>query len=268
MTITAHVLIKNDENFVWYSIMSVINYVDEILVWDTGSSDSTIEIIKSINSSKLKYKKLGKLSPKGHSDARMQMIRETKSDWIFILDGDEIWHNKSINNIIKLIKNVDENVKVIATPNYMLIGDIYHYQEEIAGNYQIKDKKGHYNIRAIKNILGLSVSGIYPREAYTNNKGLKVQNYSNDEIIFSDDKYLHASFLLRSTMKKDKLKHEIGIEVPKDYFYPEVFFIERPEIIKSPWKTMSFFYMLKSLIITPFKKIRRRYLMKGVPHGY
>ena len=53
MSIWAHTLVKNEERFVWFAINSVIDYVDEMRVWDNGSSDSTVKIIKSIKNSKI-----------------------------------------------------------------------------------------------------------------------------------------------------------------------------------------------------------------------
>jgi hypothetical protein len=49
LKITAHTLVKNEARFVWYSVMSVIEHVDKILLWDTGSTDGTKEILKKIS---------------------------------------------------------------------------------------------------------------------------------------------------------------------------------------------------------------------------
>ena len=51
--IWANCLIKNEERWVWYALQSVLPYVDKILVWDTGSTDNTVEIIKTIKSNKI-----------------------------------------------------------------------------------------------------------------------------------------------------------------------------------------------------------------------
>ncbi|MBU1256082.1 hypothetical protein KKA49_00135 [Patescibacteria group bacterium] len=51
--IIVHCLVKNEERFIWYAIKSVLPFVDKIMVWDTGSTDKTIQIIKSIKSKKI-----------------------------------------------------------------------------------------------------------------------------------------------------------------------------------------------------------------------
>lgn len=76
MKIVGHCLVKNEENFVWFAINSVIDYLDELLVWDTGSSDNTVPIIQSINSPKIKFREIGNVDVKRLSEARQRMLGE------------------------------------------------------------------------------------------------------------------------------------------------------------------------------------------------
>jgi hypothetical protein len=55
-----------------------------------------------------------------------------------------------------------------------------------------------------------------------------------------------------------KLKYEIGEPFPKDFYYPEVFFRPRPEIVESPWKVMNPKFKFRALFETPPRKIKRR----------
>ncbi len=254
MKLTAHCLVKNEENFIWYAINSVINHVDEVMVWDQGSVDNTVSIIKSIDDKKINFRQIGG----DVSFARQKMLEETKGGWVFILDGDEIWWEDAIKNIRFKINNCKEDV--IVNPNWMLVGDIYHYQDELAGKYKIGDKEGHYNIRAIRNTPGLHVSGIYPHEAYINSNETKVQDLPKEKILFLNDKYLHSSFLPRSSKDTKKVKYELGNEFPKDFYYPEVFFKDRPSVVPSPWHTMTNEYKSWAFIETPFKKLKRNFV--------
>ncbi|KKR11163.1 MAG: Glycosyl transferase family 2 [Candidatus Woesebacteria bacterium GW2011_GWA1_39_21b] len=64
MKIWAHTLVRNEERYIWFSVMSVINYVDKILIWDTGSTDNTVSIIREIKKKypeKIDFKKVGKV---------------------------------------------------------------------------------------------------------------------------------------------------------------------------------------------------------------
>ena len=48
MKIWVNTIVHNEENFIWFAVMSVIDYVDKVLIYDTGSTDKTVEIIKEI----------------------------------------------------------------------------------------------------------------------------------------------------------------------------------------------------------------------------
>jgi len=252
MKIIAHCLVKNEENFIWFAISSVINFVDEIMVWDQGSVDNTISIIKSIKSNKIKFK-----SVRGEvAKLRQKMVEATSADWIFILDGDEVWPEVSIKNLASSIKTT--NCDVLVSPNYLLVGDIFHYLEEGAGKYRIGSRVGHYNIRALRKTPGLHIEGIYPNEAYITGGRAKVQNLPHEKISFLEDKYLHASFLPRSKKDRKKLKYELGGEFSKDFYYPEVFFRPRPVAVSSPWRLMTTKTNAFARLITPLKKLKRK----------
>jgi len=254
MKITAHMIVKNEENFVWYAVNSVVNFVDGMMIWDQGSTDRTVEIVKTINNPKITLKK----AFENVQILRQKMLEETNADWIFILDGDEIWHGDAVAELRSMVYDLKNKKDCIAVPNYMLIGDIFHYQEQKAGRYKIAGKIGHYNVRAIKVTPGLHLEGIYPNEAYVNGSGVKVQNLPEEKIVFLETPYLHASFLKRSSKDIKKIKYEIGDSFPKDFYYPEVFFKPRPAIVPSPWQAMTVGYKLNALWQTPLKKIKRR----------
>ncbi len=258
MKICAQMIVKNEENFVWYAINSIIDYVDKVVVWDTGSSDKTVEIIKAINNPKIDFKEKGTVTPHGFAGLRNEMVKLTSADWIFILDGDEIWPKVGIEEIVSLINKYGKSKDLIVSPVKMLIGDIYHYQEEKAGRYKIKCKTGHLNVRAIRNFDGLQVKGYFGNEGYVDKNNVDIQNLPDERIIFAKNSYLHASHLKRSSKVNLKYKYELGIPFQNDFYYPEVFFRSRPSIVPSPWKAIPTGYRARAFFETPLKKMKRR----------
>jgi hypothetical protein len=106
------------------------------------------------------------------------------------------------------------------------------------------------------------LGGDYPLEGYYDKSGKLVTDYVN-HLKFIDAPYLHLTNLPRSTNQQTKVisreqKYEIGIPFAKDYKYPEVFYTPRPDIVPDPWVKMTSNVMLRSLIETPLKKIKRR----------
>lgn len=276
--ITAHVLVKNEENFIWYSVMSIVNYVDKIMIWDTGSTDKTVEIIKEIVKiyrEKVFFRELN-LDFFDEGKIRQEMLDETKGDWFIVVDGDEVWWQDSISKVVEFIKEHGESYESIVVPTVNLIGDIFHYQEKEAGRYKLAGKKGHFAIRAInRNISGLHSEGEHGVWGWVDGENKMIQDRDIKKIKFLDAPYLHATHLERTgnifdndkVLKRSfKLKHELGIEFPRDFYYPEVFFKERPGIVRNVWKCMDFKFWLRAFFETPLRKINRRFLPERI--GY
>ncbi len=255
-------IVKNEDRYIYFAVKSVIEFLDKMLIWDTGSSDNTVEIVKGLINEfpgKIEFKAFGSQKPKGITSLRQQMLEASICDWIFILDGDEVWWENSIRKIISVIEKQGDNLYAIVTPVINLVGDIYHYQEEMAGKYEILGKKGHLNIRAInRKIPGLHLKGDYPLEAFYDKNDRALQMI-DDKLKFIDTPYLHFTHLPRSTSHR-KFKYELGIPFPKNFKYPEVFYLERPLEVPSPWVRMSSVYKIRASIETPLKKLKRRIL--------
>lgn len=262
MKIFANTIVSNEENFIWFAIMSVVDYVDKVLVWDAGSSDKTVEIInqiKKIKGEKISFKEIGNLDKYQFTEARQKMLEESDCDWILIVDGDEIWWEKSIQELVEEIKRKKDDIAGIVVPVTVSIGDIYHFQEETAGKYELLGRKGHFNLRAInKKIAGLHLDLPHPLEGYfdANKKLIQERNDS----IFLNAPYLHVTHLKRSSSpnKINKFKYEVGNIFSKGKSLPEVLYKSFPDIIPSPWVEMKGVSFFKARLLTPLRRIKRR----------
>lgn len=264
--IIVHSLVCNEEYYVWYSIMSVVDFVDEVLVWDSGSSDKTKEIIKEIirlKGSKVTFKEVGSVSKIEYPNIRQKMLNESRGDWLLILDGDEVWPEDAIQKLVTLIRKEGGYLDSIVSPYFNIIGDIYHFQEEFAGLYKIGDKEGHLSIRAINlKIPGLHVDKPYGEEGYYDGDGVLVQQRTEKRRKFLDAPYLHFTHMRRSSKPRDwqkkKYKIELGEKFVKDFKFPGVFYMDRPSMVPPVWGQMSLNKRLVAAIITPLRKIKRR----------
>ena len=265
--IIAHCLVKNEEKWVWYAIKSVLNYVDKILVWDTGSTDSTVDIIQSISDPKISFKQIGEVDINGFTKARQQMLDESSSaDWIMLLDGDEIWPTEAIQEAIDLITNSPHNYEYLVNPYYNLVGDVYHYQNPKIGEYHIGRYSGNITIRFIniKKIQGLHYSLPYGKEGLFDSSEIPIQDRSQENTTICSNLYLHATHLRRSSydnrvmQRKRKYKYEIGLIVPDTFLYPHCFYLPNPNFISSLWKKRDLIFAMESFFLSPLIHIKRK----------
>lgn len=264
-SIWVHTLVKNEENFIWFSVMGVINFVDKVLIWDTGSTDNTVKIIEEIKKrfpEQIDFREVGKVGATGFTKVRQEMLNATKGDWVLVLDGDEVWWEESI---AKVIEEINRNeCDAIISPFTNPVGDIFHYQEENAGKYRIDGRIGNVTIRAFRRgIKGLKLSKDYGEEGFIDGSGKFIQESENVKRKYLDASFLHLTHLQRSSkegvmQRGDKLKHELGIPFPADYCYPEVFFRPRPRIVELPWQVMEQKFKFRAFFETPLRKIKRR----------
>lgn len=265
--ITAHMVVKNDDRFVWYAISSVIPYVDKFIIYDTGSSDNTVPIIQSFNNKKIIFAQKGEVNVKKMVDLRNEQIKKSETDWIWLVDGDEIYPDKVAKSISKIISK-QQNYLGVIVHRYDLLGDIYHCQNEKVGVYNQFGKIGHYVLRLInKNkIEGLQVKGEYPNEYYANKNGQSIKMLGRDKFAFVEERIFHAMYLQRSTetnpqniLNRKKLKIESGIPIPKNEL-AEVFLKRRPAIVPDVTGKISTGYKLLADIVTPIKKLKRKFI--------
>lgn len=258
--------------------MSVLDFVDEALVWDTGSTDNTVEIIKSIKNPKIKFRQYGEVNAQTFTMAHNDMLKSTSPGWMFMVDGDEIWPSDVIKSSITTIKNDGNNYDFFIRHHYDLVGDVFHYQEEMAGRYNLRNYTGHFAIRAvnIESIKGIHFGKPHGQLGIFNESEILIQDYPLYKTTLLPGSFFHTTHLQRSknsqfdrqVMKRDfKYKYELGHAFPKDFKYPEVFYYPRPDFVSSPWEKRSFSFVLNSLWQTPLKMIKRR-LLSDTSAGY
>lgn len=273
--IVAHCLVKNEERFIWYALQSVLPFVDQIMVWDTGSTDNTMTLIKAIKSPKISLKQVGEVDKDTFTTMRQQMLDATPKSftWVMVLDGDEIWPEDSIKKVTDFIRQHPDYESVVVRTNN-LVGDIYHRLPESAGKYTLAGYTGHLNLRFMnrKTISGLNARRPHGQQAYFDDEGTLVQDINPTKIKFLNIYYHHATHLIRSraddkTIKRNfKRRVEWGKKIPSSQI-PEIFFKNRPLIVPDVTQKSSLGFKLQALILTPLKIVKRK-LIPSTKTGY
>lgn len=262
MKIWVNTIVHNEENFIWFAIMSVVDYVDKILIYDTGSTDKTVRIIREIQKikkNKIDFTEVGETDKNEFARQRQKMLENSICDWILILDGDEVWWEDSIKKLKDKIDKNGNHLDGIVVPFVVPVGDIYHIQEEKAGQYKLLGKKGNLSLKAIsKKIPGLHLDWPYGIESFFDKDNNLVQDREN--VIFLDSPFLHLTHLKRSSKNKkpNKFKYELGSHVSKDFKFPESLYLSASGLVSSPWNKITGLDYIRAKLLTPLRRVKRR----------
>ncbi len=110
-TISAALIVKNEERFLEGCLESLAGQVDEIVIVDTGSSDQTVAIAESHSAKLLHHRWTGDFS-----EARNIALEAATSEWILSIDADERLH---IPGNMKLAAMVSGKRAVAARVQFM-----------------------------------------------------------------------------------------------------------------------------------------------------
>ena len=240
LTITAHVLVKNEENYIWYAVNSVLPYVDKMLIFDTGSTDKTVEIIKGIlakdKDKKIIFEEKGEVDKQKHTDLRNEMIKRTITDWILLLDGDEVWDTSQIKNVLMEELPYLPKHKMLGLVSFHLASNDLNHFTELGQYFYNWGMHNQLNMRLIRNTGITLFKGPYASEKiYFGKKLIEHQKY----YFVSTSFYYHFSKLPRSS--NDKLVFERNKKSLGKYLGPfRKFFLKKttliPEIFKDEAK--------------------------------
>lgn len=125
-SVSACMIVKNEEKFLAQCLTSIKNAVDEIIIVDTGSTDKTIEIAQSFGAKV--YHHPWKNS---FSEARNHSLRYATCDWILQIDADETLEHADIPLLHKLIGEDSYNAIFVAIYSELPGGRSKHYYTRV-----------------------------------------------------------------------------------------------------------------------------------------
>lgn len=170
--IAVAIMVKNEERRIKISLDSVKKDVDGIILFDTGSSDNTIEIVqKFANDNNLEFHLLEDIF-EDFSTSRNKMLNYADSlsyDYLILFDSnDELKYDQNQNKNIKNIKNISKKNKnriyepkinslkqILLQQNPDIIGFMVNQKWHIGHEYDLD----YYNVKIIKTNVGFKYKG-------------------------------------------------------------------------------------------------------------
>lgn len=125
LDMTLCLIVKNEADYVETCIKSVLHLIDTILIADTGSIDTTVEICK-------KYTEhVERISfENGFSYARNHLVKQVKTKWILFLDADEYFDLKELDALKNFILNATDEIDAFSLLRYNFFSSGAFYTSE------------------------------------------------------------------------------------------------------------------------------------------
>jgi len=117
--ISVSIIAKNEEHNIDRCLQSV-QWADEIIVVDSGSTDQTLEICKTHNCIIIKTPWLG------FGKTKQIGINAAQNDWVFSIDADEEVSKELQSNILSIVKRAEHQAFDIKRISYYLKKQINH----------------------------------------------------------------------------------------------------------------------------------------------
>ncbi|MEP9411523.1 MAG: glycosyltransferase family 2 protein, partial [Candidatus Brocadia sp.] len=125
-TISACMIVKNEEKFLPQCLKSIKDAVDEIIIVDTGSTDKSVEIAQSFGAKVYHHP-----WNNSFSEARNHSLSYATCDWILQIDADETLEQADIPLLHKSITANSYNAIFVAIYSDLPGGRSKHYYTRV-----------------------------------------------------------------------------------------------------------------------------------------
>ena len=118
MFVSGLVITKNEQQAIGKCLQSMLPFLDEMIVVDTGSNDATVEIAFGMGAEVRHFDWIDDFAA-----ARNFAVSQVKGDWIVFLDADQWFDEASTPNVRALIERYHNQLAV----NMIMVREINHY---------------------------------------------------------------------------------------------------------------------------------------------
>lgn len=139
MSLSVAIISFNGEGKIEKVMESIHEWVDEIVVVDSGSTDNTVDILKKYSNARVFYEEW-----KGEGIQYQRVVEKCKNEWILLLDQDEVVTVELKNEIENLLKEGPKyniyNIRLINN----VFGEFLKYDKKFIKNILFKKEIAHF----------------------------------------------------------------------------------------------------------------------------
>lgn len=217
---------KNEEHCIGECLNSVKDLVSEIILVDTGSTDSTVKTAKDFNAKVL-------ISPWRDDFAyhRNEGIEEATGDWILVLDADETLNSDDFSRISEFIKEKDTCFELTQrhyTDDHRLsgytpcVGEYPNFEKDNLGFFEsscVRLFPNHPKLRFKNKIHELVEPSIYESKLFKiKRSGIRIHHYGHTkETLERKKKHSLYGSLGEKKIKEDPTNWQAFFELGVEY---------------------------------------------------
>ncbi len=233
--ISVCMIVKDEEENLKISLPSIIKYIKDIIVVDTGSKDNTKYVARQFTNKVFDYE-----WNNNFSDARNYSLKFAENDWILILDADEEIVEFDLKKVHSFISNNYENVGRIQILNDIANEDLSISKDYVSRlfrrDYYKYKGKIHEQLISIKNTNGkkIKLPIICKHVGYSSNSILKNKKIERNlkilkEAIIENPRDPYQYYQLGKTYFLDKNYEKAIDSFVKSIEYENNFYYEYTE---------------------------------------
>lgn len=204
MKLTVNMMTLNGSSLIRKSLLSVLPYCEECIVYDTGSTDDTIEILEELKKQfpYLIYEVRGRQTPKQLTGILNEMKRRSIGEWILRVDDDEVFPKETMEEI----RNINGQVIAYSIP-------VLHYENNgfINPEAHSQNRPGFFVARLFRNIPEINWVNDWGSEVISYN-GMRISSRAFQVHLCRKLKnpFLHLGELRTGERKHEYLYHKKG----------------------------------------------------------
>ena len=195
-TITACLIVKNEEEFIGQCLESIKRIATQIIVVDTGSDDDTIQIAENYGAQVFHFDWCDDFAA-----ARNFGLEKASGDWVLIIDADEVLTPEGMAGLLEDIQQ----------KNHLGFRIRCNHLEKTGGNkgYQPMADAWHYIPRLVRNAPGLHFVGIIHEQIFSS-VTVRAEDWQM-ETGFGHTEFHHFGYDPDTKIKRNKSKRNITL---------------------------------------------------------